>query len=285
MKIDKTIAGHPKNSGRLEFSNACLLLVTKGVSRIPVLKRLYPSLQKAWAFLTWTGGYQIKRYRGILFLLNYRNFVDRKIGLGGSYGGAVCINFLADMEKGCDLFIDAGASLGIYALQAAHRGLAGEIHAFDPDPRNYAQLMGNLYLNRFTDIIQAHQVALSDMSGTLQFEAAPEGKTNMTQVATPVSGVPGALGHLVRGTGKICGLTARTLDEMFPYQGKKIFIKMHIQGHELEALKGAACLLRNNACFLQVSIWPEDQERVIQHLAAAGYRVVRSSDTYYCFTR
>ncbi|MBU6476141.1 MAG: hypothetical protein KGQ70_09260, partial [Alphaproteobacteria bacterium] len=108
----------------LEFSNACLARLYHGTRKIPVVKRLYPSLLKIWARLTWPEGYKVRRYKGVLFLLNYKNQIDRKIGLHGGYENEACATVFAEMEKGCDVFLDIGASIGVYALQAAQRGLA-----------------------------------------------------------------------------------------------------------------------------------------------------------------
>lgn len=56
----------------------------KAAEKIPVVRRLYPSLMKRWARLTWTGGHKVKRYNGLL-LLNWHNYVDRHVGLFGGY--------------------------------------------------------------------------------------------------------------------------------------------------------------------------------------------------------
>ena len=80
----------------------------KAAEKIPVVRRLYPSLMKRWARLTWTGGHKVKRYNGLLLLLNWHNYVDRHVGLLGGYERAQVAYFLAQMQKGCDVFIDVG---------------------------------------------------------------------------------------------------------------------------------------------------------------------------------
>ena len=47
--------------------------------RIPLLKRAIPSIKKRIAKATWQSGYAIRESNGALFLLNYRNFVDKQI--------------------------------------------------------------------------------------------------------------------------------------------------------------------------------------------------------------
>jgi FkbM family methyltransferase len=191
------------------------------------------------------------------------------------------------MEKrGCDVFIDLGASVGIYTLQVAKRGLAKEIHAFEPDPRNFAQLMGNMYLNGLTDVIKAHPEAVSSASGPIRFEMASAAKTTMTQVAAaPSPENTNKMGHLTPGTGIAREAMASALDDVMPCKGKKVFIKIDIQGHELDAFKGAAKLLADNDCFIQVAIWKENEATVLPYLAGLGYKVIHSIPNDFYLTK
>ncbi len=263
------------NPGKLEFSNAFLKMLSHGTSRIPVIKRLYPSLLKTWSYLTWSEGYKVKRWRGILFLLNYNNFVDRQIGLRGGYESDKSAYFFSEREKGCDIFLDIGASTGVFALQAAQHGLAKEIHAFEPDPRNYAQMMFNIYLNRFTNLIQAHPEAVSSVSGPIQFEMAAETHALLSEVVSTVgeTKAAGVTNRMMSNKGEICQVMARALDNVLSYQGKRIFLKIAVQGHELDVLEGATQLLRNNACLLQIYIWPKNHDRAVQYLSEMGYKL------------
>jgi len=264
-------AASNKGEDRLEFSNRCLYVMFQMVRYIPLFKRLYPSLLKRWAGLTWTGGYKVKRYKGSFLLLNYKNSLDRKIGLHGGHEMEQFAYFFSNMRKGCDIFLDIGANIGTYTLQAARLGSVKEIHAFEPDPRNYAQLMGNLYLNKCTDVIQAHALALSDASGYLSFEMGADHKPDLTKVSTAKS-----------GTKK---LMASTLDEFLPHcSGEKIFLKIDTEGHEREVLKGAVQTLKNNACFLQVEAWPSNAVMVTKELEALRYRCVHRIHNDYYFS-
>lgn len=81
--------------------------------RVPILKRLYPSLKKRLARVFWRDGYSVVRSNSALFLVNYRNFVDRQIAFYDDYE-AEQVEFLmnAMRERGCDLFLDIGANIG-----------------------------------------------------------------------------------------------------------------------------------------------------------------------------
>jgi FkbM family methyltransferase len=237
-----------------------------GFRGTPILKRLYPSLRKSWARLTWIGGYKVKRYGDLLLLLNWRNYVDRQIGLLGGYEREQIDYLLSRMAGGCDGFIDVGANFGLYSLIVARSGRARAIHAFEPDPRNLGQLAGNLYLNKLTGVVQVHPLAVSDRVGPLAFTLADDGATGKTYAAAD------------GGT----TLMATTLDDALQLSGATLFLKIDIEGHALAALRGAERLLRDNRCFLQIETWAHDFDAVSGLLRAFGYRAIhRIHDDHY----
>jgi len=257
----------------LEFSNRLLYETFEFARYIPVVKRIYPSLLKQWARLTWIGGYKVKRYKGFLLLLNYRNSLDRKIGLHGGHEMEQFAYFFSKMKKGCDVFVDIGANIGTYSLQAVKLGMAKEIHAFEPDPRNYAQLQGNLCLNKFVNAVQVHDCALSRVSGFVAFEFGPDNKPDLTRIA-PVAAE----------TSK--KVMAEKLDNILPSQrGQKIFLKIDVEGHERDVIKGAEQLLRNNDCFLQVEAWEDNADVLKGELETLGYTCVNRIQNDYYFQK
>ena len=240
--------------------------------KIPVVKRLYPSLMKQWAGLTWIGGYKIKKRYGLNLLLNYNNHVDRRIALNDGYENEQFSYFFSHISKGCDVFLDIGACFGIYALRVAKLGAAKEIHAFEPDPRNFAQMQTEIYLNNFTGVIKAHEMAMSDKDGSIQFELATDNKTGHSKVSTEVN-----------ASAKLVTVPCKTLDTFLSYTGKKIFIKMDVEDHELACLHGATQTLKNNDCFLQVEVKTNSNEgSVVEFMATQGYKNINHiNDDYY----
>lgn len=238
------------------------------LKKLPIIKRLYPSICKRWARLTWPGGYKLKAYNGLLLTLNHKNYIDRQIAFYGGYEQAQLRHLSAHMQKGCDLFIDVGANFGLYSLQIAKHNWALNIHAFEPDARNYAQFGGNMYLNKLSDKITLHRFAVSDKKGDLSFVIYPETSTGQTRVANQSEATT--------------TLHATTLDDTFQLEGKRITIKIDIEGHELAALKGAERLLKNNQCFLQIESFPENAKAIEAFLRDYDYHLQhRIDDDYY----
>ena len=231
--------------------------VFRSIERLPVFKRLIPGWRKRMAALTWVGDFRVVQSNGAAFLVNFRNYVDRQIAFHGDYEAAQHGYFLAQMDRrGCDVFIDVGANIGLYSVLVAKRPNPPRIVAFEPDPRNYDQFRANLLINGVTAAVETHRLAVSNRS-SVAFRMASATSTGESRVDP---GDPGAV-----------ELPAVRLDEFMPLLERVIFIKIDIEGHELAALTGMAGLLRTNRCFLQVECFAERLGQVTAFLGQAGF--------------
>lgn len=66
--------------------------------------------------------------------------------------------------KSPNVIVDVGASIGDFALLAAHRFPNATVYAIEPDPDNYQQMRRNIALNNYTNIIPMN-VAVSSGYG------------------------------------------------------------------------------------------------------------------------
>jgi FkbM family methyltransferase len=243
--------------------------MSKSMRNVPVLKRLIPSMKKRLARLTTLDGYSLKRSRGVLLLLNYRNYVDRQISFYGEFEGPQLDMMLAAMERhGCDLFLDVGANIGYYSLIAAKRGAAEKVMSFEPDRRNLAQFHANMLLNKSPEEIEIIAKAVSAESGRVKFLPALETFTGQSRVADDQASIE---------------IEAVALDDVIDQRDRSIFVKMDIEGHELEALAGMDRLISENRIFLQVESFPDKAAALAAHLEARGLRKVAQieHDHYY----
>jgi FkbM family methyltransferase len=227
------------------------------IERLPVFRRLIPSLRKRTAAWTWAGDFKVVRSNGAAFLVNFRNYVDRQIAFHGDYETAQHDYFLGEMDRrGCGVFIDVGANIGLYSVLVARRPKPPRIVAFEPDPRNYDQFRANLLINGVTAAVETHRLAVSNRA-SVAFRMASATSTGESRV-DPTD--PDAV-----------ELPAVRLDEFLPLTGQAVFIKIDIEGHELAALTGMAGLLRANRCFLQVECFAERLGQVTSFLSRAGF--------------
>jgi FkbM family methyltransferase len=163
-----------------------------------------------------------------------------------------------------DVVIDCGACLGEFTLYAAKAvGGSGRVVAFEPDSGYYDMLVRNIEANGLRNVTAINKGVWSS-DGELAFTGDPvRGYTFMRSGDDPAS-VSVSVVSLDAEAGR---LGMRKVD----------FIKMDVEGAELEAIRGAGAILRqNDAAVAVASYHMVDGEkccgRVERALAAAGYR-------------
>ena len=238
--------------------------------RIPLLKRAVPSMKKRLAWLTSKRGFTLKQAHGALFLLHYGNYVDRQIAFYDDYEYRQIDTLLNAMRvRGCDLFVDIGANIGVYTILVAKSGAAARVVAFEPDERNRMQLGANLLLNRLTNKVTIFDDAVTSCSGQIAFCPSPDSSTGQSIIAA--------------GAGSIT-VNAVALDDIFAEEGKRVFIKLDIEGHELEAIRGMSELLRRNQVYLQIESFTANAQRLVDMLSALNFKQVTKIENDSFFT-
>jgi FkbM family methyltransferase len=168
------------------------------------------------------------------FAGNIRMKVDRARSMGASlywtgFHEFREMFFLHRFLKPAMTFVDVGANQGEYSLFAAKRLSNGKVIAFEPLASIRKVFEENIKLNGFINI-QVFDCGLSDKSGALDFHE--------------IEGPDEGLGTLYLGDKKskaIINIQLRSLDQIADEHsiGKIDFIKMDIEGGELNALKGS----------------------------------------------
>lgn len=162
--------------------------------------------------------------------------------------------FLEAVSPG-DIVYDVGAHVGYFTAIAALRvGAAGRVVAFEPRPVNLRLLRGHVKVNRL-DNVTVVGVGVGRETGSARFE---EGTGS--------------------GTGKLSGSGALTVpvvhldgvvEEGYPAPD---FIKIDVEGGELDVLEGARGLLERTRPRLLIGIHgPEMRRRCGELLDALGY--------------
>ncbi len=127
--------------------------------------------------------------------------------------------------------LDVGAHHGLYTLLASKRvGKTGTVTAFEPSPRERKALLLNLKLNR-TKNVRVEAIALGSSNTQSQLYVVDHQETGCNSLRPPVTS----------GTMSTTQVEVRRLDDwaMEHHMEHADFIKLDVEGGELEFLKGA----------------------------------------------
>ncbi|GAB1391903.1 hypothetical protein MASR1M60_00660 [Rhodocyclaceae bacterium] len=201
----------------------------------------------------------IYRRFGMLWLLNYKNYIDRKLILGECYEKeqlAYCRQVIENNRV--QAFIDVGANFGLYSLMMAKQfPELTTVLAFEADRRNFNCLSANIYLNGLDQCIAARPIGLSDRQGEVVFLVNKGNSTGMSRIAAT------APDTTKMGMFEEVGISVDTLDaQTTGLNGQSVYIKIDVEGHEMAVIAGARDFLRSNRCFLQMEILSNQQETV-----------------------
>jgi FkbM family methyltransferase len=142
--------------------------------------------------------------------------------------------------KSGDTVVDVGAHIGLYSLIAAKRvGPAGKVIAIEPDPENFKILRKNILLNQSRNIDALECAAYSAREKLKLF--LPELEQGRTIFNTVMQ-------DRAKTSINFLEVEANTLDNIL--ESKNItevnWIKIDVEGAELEVLKGAVNTLSSN---------------------------------------
>jgi FkbM family methyltransferase len=219
-------------------------------------------------------GMRLHTYKsGSRFLLDLDNYVDSMLFVKGGFESREIETLTRYAEEaGCRAFVDVGAHFGLFTITIARQPWCQRVYAFEPDPRNFAQLMANVFLNNLSDKVAAYPLALSDQDGRARFQLGRErhktdfGKFNSGMSALAASEKPCAPEHTVM-------VETRKLDELLKLNDEAVAAKIDVEGHELEVLRGMRRLLEQNRCVLLVEAFPASRGAVFAYLNRLGYKV------------
>lgn len=215
------------------------------------------------------GGTQLFRdAEGREWLLDLDEFVDCHMFFGAFEAEEIATLARLVRERACRFFVDVGANVGLYSVSLAREATVERVFAFEPDPRAYARLQANLFLNGAAEKVEAERVALSDEPGEGELHVSDDrrdmdwGKLNR--------GANSLVPRPERHTRSIRVETER-LDDLIAIKGQSVAIKIDVEGGEAAALRGMRRLLRENDCALLVESFPERAAETETELADCGY--------------
>lgn len=177
-------------------------------------------------------------------------------------------------------FFDVGANIGSFTVAMAKLRNIKHIHAFEPMPTLYVDLAENARRNDPSGKIRLHNLAISEVTGFVDFAVIGN--------YSGANGVATTLMHDTHTISRKITVPTSTLDQVVStakgLSDGPCFIKIDVEGHELEVLKGARSLLQM-PCVLQIEMYDQDtKSKAINALMQElGYRCFWKigADNYY----
>ena len=215
-----------------------------------------------------------------IWLLRYRNYIDRKLILGERYEDAqlkYCAQLIGQHKVSC--FVDVGANFGLYSITLASSATSlNSFFAFEPDRKNFNHLSANIYLNGFDTIIDARRLGLSNEKKTLRFLSNKGNSTGISRIAETAPANTNV--SLFEET----FIEVETLDsQLGTIKGKAIYLKIDVEGHEKSVIEGGLSFFKQNDCFLQMEILSDKELMVSWMQDVIGFTYLHNIDNDYYF--
>lgn len=188
----------------------------------------------------------------IKFNLHLDDWIQQNLYFLGEYE-KVELEFLKKSIHKNSTFIDIGANIGIYSLTASKIiDDYGKIISFEPYSKNYNSLVSNIELNKFKNII-TERLAIANKNEQINLYY-DEKEKNLGMVS--MNERENSLKEIVQST---------TLDTYVIKNNihKIDFIKIDIEGNELNALQGMKNILANQKPILLLEILTKKDLNII----------------------
>jgi FkbM family methyltransferase len=203
-------------------------------SRFPKAPGYLYQIVERWGARLGVKPLECRLFNGTKMSCDLGDQIQRQIYFFGAYE-PIEVYLLTHLLRPGMVVIDAGANVGQHTLIAAVEvGRRGEVHAFEPVPKNFRRLVAHVSDNGLGDTVRTNRMALWHEAETVRLSLGSDKASDGGYTI----GAPSEAIHTVACSGiRLDDYVAeRKLDRVD-------FIKMDIEGAEWFALKGATSVL------------------------------------------
>lgn len=256
------------------------LIINRYLTKIPILKRIYPSILSRLLIILNKNIFIVK-FRNILLRINIQDPIDKIIFYKDSYEEEQ-IKFLKNYidKNKIEKFIDIGSNIGIYSLIIGKCFKKIKILSFEPVHNTFDNLNYNIHLNRLTRNIRAFNFGLSNRSGSQKMIALK--KKNYIQSGGYSFYIPK---RKIHKNEIIEHYESKIGDSVIKFKNKNIIIKIDVEGFEEEVLYGLKKLLSQNKILIQIEIFQKNLNKINKILKNHKFKLINqiknSNDFYY----
>lgn len=241
-----------------------------GLLKIPILKRLIPSLSiKILKLFKKNRGYF--KINNLKMFLDFLDPIDRELILHQEYEKSE-INYLTkqiDYYKPF-YFLDVGANCGYYSIKIANDYPNIKIFAFEPNKEAYFKFNKTLKVNyKLAKKIALFNFGLSNLNTKLKVKSlikhgyAQTGGSSIDRTYT-------------EGSYKETKEIFKIADEFLNIDNSVIIIKIDVESHELKVLEGLKKMININKCIIQIEICKKNYSKVNNFLIFNKYRLIKA---------
>lgn len=178
------------------------------------------------------------------------------------------------LVKPGDLVIDAGSNIGYVAMLLARWvGNGGRVYCFEPVPETYDLLVHNVRSLGLTQV-KCHPMALSAKAGRepMVIPSYEEGGDNLYESHLGARDEKSA-------TSRVVSVDVRRLDDILGPEDRASFIKVDVEGHEEQMIRGAESVIRRShpALFIEMSdgldVPGTPSYRLVEFMEHIGYQI------------
>lgn len=232
--------------------------------KLPVFKRLIPSiLIRASKLLKKNRGYF--KIKEVEMFLDFLDPIDRQIILFREYENKE-INLLSELIKQNSItdFVDVGANCGYYSFFVSKDNPNVKVFSYEPNSEAYTKLQKTLQKNiSFIHKINIYNFGLSDSKSKKTLRSL----TKFGYAQTGGASVEANYGHEQEADFEIG-------DNVLHFDNKNLALKIDVEGHEINVLKGLKNTLIKNNCVIQIEIFDDNWDRINNYLESLNYNLI-----------
>jgi FkbM family methyltransferase len=218
-----------------------------------ILEQMAPYLPNRWMcyrLVKWSGATASTVEtlgNGMKVEVFFGDIIGCHIHYSGWYEQQVVAAVQPFMDAGT-VFVDVGANIGQYSLMASP--LVRHVFAFEPNPATFALLKRNIERNRLSNVtLSQAAVSCSDGEATI-FDLDP---TNHGAASMTLTG---------EGGQKIRTAALDSLCDNPQLAGCRLFLKIDVEGAELDVLRGAKRLISQFRPTILIEVLESNQNRL-----------------------
>lgn len=167
------------------------------------------------------------------------------------------------------VILDIGANIGNHSVYFSKIGKAKKIYAFEPIKSTYDMLCKNIEINDLKDIVYPNNCAVGEGTGKAKVESYNPLNIGATHLSL-------AEESNASGT-DIGGIQIISIDD-FSIRDQVDFIKIDVEGFEVNVIKGMKQLLKKDKPILWIEIFQDNYQEMLTLLNELGYSMIEKLD-------